>query len=541
MNKKTLKKLALGTAMLVAASSFTACKKGGSTATDVDINNGSEVVLNGDAIYPVKCDDKLTYWMGSSAAWTHKYENFADTPLGKKIAENTGVNVEYVHPTEGQDTEQFQLLLASDELPDLVNYGWNNYPGGPDVAINEGYILKLNEVFEKFAPALTKVLKENENWDKQVKSDSGSYYAFPFLMEDGILQVAYGPTLRADWLKKYNLSAPTTIDEWEKVLQTFKDNGVEAPYTGTLYDLQQTFMPGFNLSYNYYINDGEVVYGQAQPAYKDFLVKMNDWYKKGLIDKDIAVVDSKAVDNKVLNGRAGAVTGWAGSGIGQWIKAAGGKDGFDLVGTQFPSTRSGENAEYSSISGSVRMDCGTAINTKCSNIELAARFLDYGFTEEGHNLFNFGIEGESYNWVDKDGEKYPQYTDLILNNPDGLTVTNALGLYTRACYNGIMVQDTRYIEQFYQTQQQKDAQKAWGKTNMRDHILPQLYVLDSESDKDADIQTNLGTYVEEQTIKFITGERSLDEFDAYVQQLKDFGIEDALKFRNDAYKRYENR
>ena len=27
MNKKTLKKLALGTAMLVAASSFTACKK----------------------------------------------------------------------------------------------------------------------------------------------------------------------------------------------------------------------------------------------------------------------------------------------------------------------------------------------------------------------------------------------------------------------------------------------------------------------------------------------------------------------------------
>ena len=76
---------------------------------------------------------------------------------------------------------------------------------------------------------------------------------------------------------------------------------------------------------------------------------------------------------------------------------------------------------------------------------------------------------------------------------------------------------------------------------MRDHILPQLYVLDTESDKDADIQTNLSTYVEEQTIKFITGERSLDEFDAYVQQLKDFGIEDALKFRNDAYKRYKNR
>ena len=187
------------------------------------------------------------------------------------------------------------------------------------------------------------------------------------------------------------------------------------------------------------------------------------------------------------------------------------------------------------------MDCGTAINTKCPNIELAARFLDYGFTEEGHNLFNFGIEGESYNWVDKDGEKYPQYTDLILNNPDGLTVANAMGLYMRSCYNGIMVQDTRYMEQYYTTKQQQDAMVEWAKTNMRNHLLPQLYVLDSEADRDSEIKTNVDTYVQEQTIKFITGERSLDEFDAYIQQLKDFGIEDALKFRNDAYKRYKNR
>ena len=42
---------------------------------------------------------------------------------------------------------------------------------------------------------------------------------------------------------------------------------------------------------------------------------------------------------------------------------------------------------------------------KCKNVELAARYLVYGFTEEGHNVYNFGVEGESYNWVDKDGEK----------------------------------------------------------------------------------------------------------------------------------------
>ena len=97
------------------------------------------------------------------------------------------------------------------------------------------------------------------------------------------------------------------------------------------------------------------------------------------------------------------------------------------------------------------------------------------------------------------------------------------------------------MEQYYTTKQQQDAMVEWAKTNMRNHLLPQLYVLDSEADRDSEIKTNVDTYVEEQTIKFITGERSLDEFDAYIQQLKDFGVEDALKFRQEAYKRYEKR
>ena len=48
--------------------------------------------------------------------------DFGDTPLGMKIKENTGVKVEFVHPEPGQGTEQFNLMLASGELPDIVEY-----------------------------------------------------------------------------------------------------------------------------------------------------------------------------------------------------------------------------------------------------------------------------------------------------------------------------------------------------------------------------------------------------------------------------------
>ena len=541
MKKQTQKTLALAAALMLAASPLAACKKSG--GNEADLERGSKVTLNGDAIYPMQCDDTLTYWMGQGA-WNVRYENFADTPLGKKLAENTGAKIQYIHPSEGQGEEQFQLLLASDELPDIITYAWNDYPGGPDIAISEGYIMQLNEVFDKWAPALKKRLSENdakENWDKQMKTDTGAYYAFPNLVQSGILQVAQGPILRADWLKKYNLETPTTIDEWEKVLQTFKDNGVESPFSGTVGELGLTFMPAFGVWKDYYKDGDKIVFGYMEEGYKNYLAKMNDWFKKGLIDKDLAVNTPNDIDSKVLNGKTGAMCDWAGSGIGQWLKAANGANGFDLMGVQYPAMNKGENAEYSSVANNITMRCGAALNTKCKNPELAARFLDYGFTEEGHNLFNFGIEGESYNWVDKDGVKYPQYTDLILNNPEGLTVTNAMSMYIRANYNGIMIQDTRYIEQYYQTPQQSGAQKEWGKTNMRDHLLPQLYVLGEEADRDSQIKTDVTTYVNEQTIRFITGERPIEEFDAYVEQLKAFGIDDALKFRTEAYKRFEKR
>jgi len=537
MKKKTIKLIALGISLLMTAGCFAGC---GADKNEQASTEGSNVTLNGDKIYPIQSEDKLTYWMGSSTMWSHSFENFGDTPLGKAISENTGVNVEYIHPAQGQGEEQIQLLMASDELPDMVQHSWNNYPGGPDTAIKDEYILALNDVFEKYAPAVSAKLASNEVWDRQIKSDTGNYYAFPFMMEEGILQTAFGPMLRADWLRELNLEVPETIDEWEKVLQAFKDKGVEAPFIGNLSNTLQVFAPGFGVWPSYYQNDGKIVYGYAEPGFKELVTKLNDWYKKGLIYSDIATADGDSMRTKMLNDEAGSTIAWLGSGVGQWLTANADKvpDKFDVVGSKFPAMKKGENSEYSYMSSPVSMAQGTAINPKCPNVELAARFLDYGFTEEGHNLFNFGIEGESYEWVDRDGVKYPQYTDLIMKNPDGLAIGNAMGLYTRSCYNGIMVQDTRYMEQYYTTDQQKNAQKEWVKTNMGSHLLPQLYVEESKTERDAEITTNIKTYVEEMSLKFITGDEPIENFDKYLKQLESFGLSEAIAHRQDALDRY---
>ncbi len=537
MKNSHIKKVALFLALVLVMASFAGCgKKGEEVAT-----NGSPVTYNGDKIYPIQCDDTLDYWMGSSTMWNHKFENFGDTPLGKAIAEATGVKVNYIHAQTGQDKEQFQIMLASDELPDLVQYGWGSYPGGAEAAIKDGYIHQLNDIVDQWSPAFKARLESNETWNKGSRTDSGALYTYPMLMEEGILQIAYGPAVRADLFKKLNLEVPTTIEEWETVLKAFKADGVQFPFTGDINMLLQTFGPAYG-TYPSWVLDGEkVVYGYTKPGMKDLLTTLNKWYKEGLIHPDFATLDSKTMHAKLLNGEGAVTMLWCGSGIGTLLNAEPDRSKFDLLGVQFPAAKKGENAEYSYMSGITMTGSGVGISNNCKNIELAARFLDYGFTEEGHNLYNFGIEGESYTWEDKDGEPYPTYTDLILNNPDGLSIGNAMGLYTRSCYNGIMVQDQRYMEQYYPTEQQKNAQLEWMKTNMGEHLVPPISVLPEETDADANTMANVKTYVDEMIIKFITGEASIDKFDEYLEQVDKFGLQESKKFRQAAYERYQNR
>ena len=114
-----------------------------------------------------------------------------------------------------------------------------------------------------------------------------------------------------------------------------------------------------------------------------------------------------------------------------------------MAGAPYPAAEKGKMAEYGRLATPVNMGVSVAISRNCKKPELAARFLDYGYTEEGHNLFNFGIEGVSYEW--KDG--YPTYTELITDNPDGLTMTESMNMYMQSGYSGMFVQDQRYIEQ----------------------------------------------------------------------------------------------
>jgi len=539
MKQTKLQKMALLLAVILIASCFSGCSK-----NETVVSSGSPVKVNGDAVYPIECDDTLTYWFNGTAVWETKYENFGETPVGKEVAKKSGIRIEYIHPTAGQGEEQFQILLASNELPDLVNYDWYSYSGGPETAINDEYIYRLNDIIDKWCPSFKKVMEENPQWAKAMKTDEGSYYAISNITEGDPLPSTYGPVLRGDWLRELNLEPPRNIDEWEKVLRAFKEEkGCEKPFSAQKTNLMRTFAPAYGITPGWYVDDGVVKYGEAQPAYKDYLAKMAQWYKEGLLDPDFIATDSKKMRTDMLNGKQGSMIAWMGSDFGILLDNTKDNENFELIATQYPAMGSGVgNAEYSYMGLPVSTGVSTAISRNCKNVELAARFLDFGYTEIGDAVYNFGVEGETYNWVDKNGEKYPQFTDYVYNNPEGLSTSEVLNMCTRAAHSNVpMITDPRFTEQFYPFDEQKDALKAWAKTNMGAHVLPAIGLTPEQAEEAGNIMVNVNTYIDEMTYKFIAGEESLDKFDEYLAQLKDFGIEKSIAFRQEALERYNNR
>lgn len=507
---------------------------------------GKKEVQTGSAIntpvgqYPVECEDTLTYWVGYNGLASQGLTNFSELPFAKMLKEKTGINVEYIHPVAGQENEQLNIMLASGEYYDIIERDFYNFSGGPEKAINDGYIMKLNDLISSYAPNLKAYLEANPEIDKMVKTDENSYYCFPFIRGDAMLNTYQGPVLRSDLLEKAGLEVPETIDEWEAVLRAFKEQGVKKPFSVAFsnWNKSAVFMGAYNIRKGLFVEDGVVKYGEYEASYKDFLTKMNKWYQEGLIDSDIASVDQRTVESKIISGDIAATVANTMSGLGTYVKPGRANNPeYNLVAAPYPVINKGDKCNFAQRTLAYSSFGSPAISTQCKNPELAARLLDFGYSEDGILAFNFGIEGESFTMVDG----YPTYTDIIMNNPDGLAPGEARSLYGYPTGSGPLIQDKRYMEQMAITPEQKESLVIWADTNAESYLIPTITHTAEETDEIASIQNDISTYVNEMYYKFIVGVEPIENFDNYIKELDNLGMKKLLEIKQKGYERYENR
>ena len=557
MRKRITMRRAAALGLAAAMLTLTGCGGGGQEAQTTTAGAAEEGTTAGAAAEGTEAGDaadtaetdkpyagtKLTWWTKLNANVSSPYPNPGDTPWAQYVQEQTGIEIEFIHPTVGSENEEFAIMVASGEYPDIIEHTWTTYSGGPGAAINDGVIINLDDVMAENAPNFSKLMEEHPDVDRMVKTSSGSYYCFPFLRgleQPNVTQFSGGILLRKDVLDELGLEMPETIEEWDTVLRAFKDYGFDVPFTTRKEWMKDVWSPGFDNWGDFYVEDGVVKHGLIEDSRKEFLAQMNKWYEEGLIDRDWLVADKSSNQTYFTTEKSAAVNAPFGQGLGQYTEImheANPEITQEDIRCTVPVTSvKGQNAKFSKMNQVYdKSGVSAAISTQCENVEAAAYLLDWMYSEEGNLCCNFGIEGLAYEM--QDGE--PVYTDVIMNNPDGLSVANALAAYTRASTSGVCVQDPRYIEQYYEQDNQKEALELSMKTDMGEHFFPPTSVSEENSERYAEIMNNVKTLSDEMEAQFIAGTVSLDaEWDGYIQQLKDFGIEEAISMMQEAYDNY---
>ena len=500
--------------------------------------------------YWSKDDDPvtLTYWVPLSSYAAVVMDNYKDNLVYKTIMEESNFTIEFIHPSIGQETTAFNLLMMSGELPDIIEYSWGSYEGGAQKALDDGIIIPLNDLLPEFAPDAYALMTKSDDIRKQCTTDAGTFYAFFGIVNstcipDGMLddRIQSGPILRKDWMDELGLESPVTIEDWHEVLTAFKEEkGAEAPLcTMGIDDAFKAFAGAYKVGISYYMDGNDVKFGPVEDGYRDFLYLMKTWYDEGLLDPDFSSNDSSTRESNILNNHTGAYVAPAGSGIQAMNQKGKALDAnFQLYGVEYPVLNEGEENCFASYNTSSRTVGQAAISRSCKDVESACRLLNYFYTDAGALLKNFGVEGLCYT-IDENG--CIEYTDLINNNPDGLTQKQCKAIYMRSD----SANPGPIVKTYTGDKEADDALDMW--CSHADAVLTTTYpsgaaFTSEEAAEAAMLTANIDSYYKEMTMKFIMGTADLDnDWDGYVEYLNTLGVEHIIELKQAAADRYNNK
>lgn len=488
-------------------------------------------------VYPLTGNRKVTYWVNVTAPNTAT--NNDDIPVWQELQKRTGVDIEFIHPVSGQEKEQFNLMLASGDYPDIIE----SKTMETGTLFDKGVIADLTDVMPKYSPNYYGYLQANPDIMRQVQSDDGKMMIYPLLRPNPISQNTTGPIIRKDWLEKVGLETPETIAEWETMLTAFKEKlNVEIPF-GTRTSTTSTNMiaSAWNIYLGFYHDDGVVKYGYTEAAFKDYIETLSRWYANGLLDKNFASADKATQDANFLSNKQGSTFGAVGSNIGTWTTgaAANGNTEFKLVGAKMPVLNKGDVPQYYDIT-QFEYSNGNPwcmISSQCEDVEAAARLLDYTYGEEGGKLMNFGIEGISYNVVN--GEMVP-ISDEEIKTKFNLSTTDFKKNYNRSTDSGPFIMDPSFMK-YSQTEVQMEAMENWAQNENKKHKMPPIVLSPAESSEFSSIMADIKTYNEEMMVKFIMGVEPVANVEKYWTTINNMNIKRAIEIQQGALDRYNKR
>jgi len=331
-----------------------------------------------------------------------------DSIIFKTIAETQNVKFTFDWRQASDYGAQVATLLASGKLPDLLD------PSGYGIMalVKEGAIIQLDGYLEKYGKNIIAAIGESNmaSW----KSADGHIYNIPGIYMN--LKGAQSMMIRKDWLDKLNLKEPSTWNEWLTVWRAFRDNDMngdgdksnEIPLCLEAGDNGERSMASLLCAFGiqasedtqFCIYQGRYIPVYEHPRYLEFLEAVAGLYKEGILDKEFTTRTMNEQFKIMDNGLCGSTMTWAErASISTTVnREAGNRNAL----WKCVAPIKGPYGDQSTQARDWRCTPGLCITIsaeKAGKVEGIIKFFDWFFSAKGIELYSFGVEGKTFDYV----------------------------------------------------------------------------------------------------------------------------------------------
>ena len=458
-----------------------------------------------------------------------------EIPTFAQWEEATNVKLDFALIGEETYGSTIQLIWAAGDYYDFFCNGEQNYASGADAAVNDGVLLDLVPYLEEHAPDYKAILDRDSDFKTDLTSSDGYIISFSEYCEYS----DSGTAIRKDWLDQVGMDIPATMDDvWDVATAWKNDLGIRNPVMWNA-DLATFF--GWNafgvagpdrndLGWQIADDGKTVVPSVTLPGYKECLQWMANAFKEGLITDDFMNVMNIAFDEYIYANETGMVYTNSNLLAGGGAERSGQPD-YDLRAIPDPMKEKGMENTLAKTTGGVGASA-IAVSAQTEYPEECVEFMNWLYTPEGILVSDFGVEGETF-YYDEDG--VPHYTDVILNDPN-MPAFVAAFLHTSLVGTPYYNTTERKIAS-YTTEAEIECIDIW-KTGRTGTNRVQGKLTSEESQEYNALASDINTHASEQSLRFVTGESSLDDFESFVADLERMGMNRLQELRQAAYDRY---
>ncbi len=493
------------------------------------------VIPNDYSAYPM--DATLDIWMPSNSILASVCDDLNNQMVLDQMEKLTGIKVNFIVPPLGEEATNFNMMIASQELPDII-IDAGRYVGGIAAGVAEGAYLPLNDIIEEKMPNYS--AWRNSDEERRVTS----------VLDNGTIGAVYGLAPYNEWcwfgmlikqeaLDKTGMAPPETIDEWHDFLVACKKAGYNEPLNyGSTYG--QIFTGIINGAYGvwdwvYVDKDGKAAWGPAAPGAKDYLTTMQQWYAEGLLNKDWATADFNQRMAEAASSDCAAMMDSPDTMWGYWKQ----DNNIDFVGVLNPVLKKGDKPQqtYKNFKSTGTI---AAITTQCDNLDAACAFLDFAYTKKGWELLNFGSYGDVH-LVDDKGMPYFPEDGLMYNDPDQQPLSNLIWKYRIHVFSNIRDEHNSNPLITAKGSYSGDIREYWTSNTDDSVTMPPISFTSEESAREGELGTILSTMRNEYFAKIIMGQLPVSAYDEFLEKAKAQGMDEFVSLWQAALDRYNAR